>query len=127
MLTKNCVLFERDENGELIPKEVKLEVKEGTNEYDKYKDETVIVTPMTRGEIRRMFSDINTKDKEKDLDSEIILKHCKNPAFTESDLPFMKQSYVTMIVDTVLRESGLLTGISKKKALDDKEDEFGKN
>ena len=42
-------------------------------------------------------------------------------------MPFVKPSYINMIANTILRESGLSIGKSKKKALEEKEDDFSKN
>jgi len=47
--------------------------------------------------------------------------------FTSKDIDGLKPSYVTMLVNTVLRESGLSPRKPRKKAFEDKEDEFGKN
>ena len=129
MLKKEAALFSRDEKGELVPQEVELEIDEKDEEQLKYKGETIVITPMPRGEVRRLFSDITEEDKEKnkDLDAEIVLEHCKNPEFAKEDMPFLRPSYVNMMANTIMRESGLNIGKSKKKALDEKEDEFGKN
>ena len=132
-MKKDACLFNRDEKGELVPQEVPVEIDENDEEQKKYEGETIVITPMPRGEVRRLFGTITDKKKddskedEKDLDGEIVLKHCKNPLFTEEDMPFVKPSYLNMIANTILRESGLNTGKSKKKALEEKEDDFGKN
>ena len=129
MLKQKMCLFGRDEHGELIPQEVKLEIDETDAEQETYKGETVVVTPMPRGEVKRLFSTISDKDKvdEKDLDAEIVLKHCKDPVFTKEDMPFFKPSFINMIANTIMRESGLKTGKPKKEALDEKESDFSKN
>jgi len=130
MLDKKKSMYSRDEKGELIPNKVPLEVDEKDEEQSKYKGETISVIPMPRGKLRRIFSDMNKENKkseEKDLDGEIILEHCKEPQYTEEEIPFIKPALTTCIVNTIFRESGLKVGGSKKKAIEDVEDEFGKN
>lgn len=135
VLDKTAVLFDRDDEGEVLPQEVKIIV----NEKDPLqagikKGDTIIITPMLRGEMKRMFSDLGIKDdkdttdeEEKDLDAEIMIKHCINPKITKDDAQYLKPYYVTAIVNTILVESGLSPRNDRKKALDEKEDEFAKN
>ena len=137
VLKKEATLFSRDEKGELIPQEVELEIDEEDTEQIDYRGETIVITPMTRGKVRRLFSNLEEKkkngekekdsEKEKDLDADMLLEHCKNPSYTKEDVPFLKISYVNMITNTIMRESGLNPGKSKKKALQEKEDSFSKN
>jgi hypothetical protein len=131
-LSKDLSLYERDEEGTLIPQEVELEL----DELDRKKHEeligmTVSVTPMTRGEIKKLFSlsgkaDDVKPETDRDADGEIILKHCHNPKYTEEEIPFLKPVITRSIVSTIFRESGI--GIDKdtgRKKIED--DEFGKN
>jgi len=131
MLDKSKSLYERDEKGVLIPNEVLLEIDEKDTEQFKYKGEKVLVTPLPRGKLRRIFSEmskVKDDDKdEKDFDGEIILEHCHDPKYTKDEIPFIKPALVTCIVNTVFRESGLKVGKSKKESIKDAEDEFGKN
>jgi hypothetical protein len=129
VLDKKRSLYERDEKGDLLPKEVKLEVDKDIPEQLEYENDTVFLTPMTRGEIRKMFSDIEMtkKDIEKDLDGDIITKYVKNPVFTIEDLKAMKPALATALVNTIFRESGLDTGKGRKKAMLQAEDDFAKN
>ena len=131
MLDKKASLYERDEKGELIAKEVPLEVDETEEAQKKYAGEKISVTPMPRGKLRRIFSELeNSKeDKESDFDGDIILVHCKNPQYTKEEIPFIKPALVTCIVNTVFRESGMKVGKNKnkRKVIGEVEDEFGKN
>ena len=130
VLEKNPTLFSRDEKGELIPQEVPLVIDEDDEEQVEYKDETIFVIPMARGEVRKMLSDltISGKEDDKDIDAELIEKYCKKPSYTKEEVQHMKPQFSSMIVNTILRESGISArGSSKKKAIEAKEDEFGKN
>ena len=127
-LKKEATLFSRDEDGNLIPKEVALAIDENDPEQEKYKGITVSIIPMMRGEIRKTISELNKKDvKESDLDGELILRYCVDPAYEEKDIAALKPLETSIIVNTIFRESGLDWGKTKKKAIEDKEDEFAKN
>jgi len=131
VLEKNTTLYERDEKGELIPIEVKVEIDENDERQLEYKGQTIFLIPMVRGQIRKMFSTLNAKDDptdDKDEDGEIILNHVKKPTYSEKEIPCIKPALTTILVNTVLRESGLRVGNkSKVSAMKKKEDEFGKN
>lgn len=128
VLNRKAILFPRDEEGKLIPLEVKLEINEENEEQLEYKDETVKITPMVRGEIAKMFESLkDTDEDESSIDADIIEKHCISPCVKKEEVKFMKPSYISMIVNTILRESGLSTNKSKKKAITEKEDDFAKN
>jgi len=131
-LKKELTLYERDEEGILIPQKAKLELdKKDIKEYPELVDMTVSVTPMTRGEIKKLFNlDGNVNDKkpetDKDKDGELILKHCFNPLYTEEEIPFIKPVITRSIVATIFKESGIkLDADTGKKTIED--DEFGKN
>jgi len=126
VLKKESVLFNRDEKGNLLPTEVDLVINDADEEQVKYKGEKISIIPMTRGEIKRVFSKPLTSDEEKDIDGELISKHCKDPSFTKEETNFMKPAYAAMLVNTIMAVSGLNID-NKKKAMDKKEDEFAKN
>ena len=129
VLDKKKSLYERDDVGILIPKEVKLAIDKEFDEQLEFENDTVFLIPMVRGEIRKMFSDIemSKKDIDKDLDGEIILKYVKNPSFTSEEIKVMKPALATVLVNTVFRESGLDTSKGRKKAMLVAEDDFAKN
>ena len=100
MIDKESMLFDRDEKGELISEERKL------------KDETIIkIIPMTRGEIKKYFSELKD-NKDRDFDGELILKYCKEPKFTEEEIKFLKWNISNEIIGEIFRASGV---IEKKK------------
>ena len=128
LLKKDAILFARDDKGKLVPQEVPLVIDDKDTEQVPHKGKEVVIIPMCRGEVKRLFSafDKEGDDKDKDLDKEIITKYFVNPSFTEEDVEAMIPSYSSMLVNTVMYESGLSSG-NKKKAVDKKEDEFAKN
>ena len=127
VMKKSDSLYERDEKGKLIPIEVKLEIIDETDPVLKnYIGETIRVIPMPRGKIKRIFADVK-EDNESDMDGEIILEQCVEPKYTKDELVHIKPALASAIVNTVLRESGLDVGKSRKKALLEAEDEFAKN
>jgi len=134
MLEKKAVLFARDEKGELVPQEVKLEVDEDDEYQAQYKDETITMIPIPRGKIKKLFSRLRkeidekkSEDEQFDMDDEIVLDHCIIPKFTKDELKHINQHHISMIVNTIMRESGLKVGVSKKKSLEKVEDEDEKS
>lgn len=128
VLEKSLTLYDRDENGELIPQEVKVEIDEDDEAQLAFKGETIFITPLARGEIRKLFSTAS-KDESSDLDGDIISKHCEQPSYTKEEVPFIKPELASIIVNTIFRESGVGTNTkaSKKKRLQEAEDDFAKN
>lgn len=122
-LTKDLMLFPRDGDGNLIAQPVDLIIPIEGKTY------TCMLTPMTRGEIKTLFSKMGDRQAtEEDEDVELIIKHCHNPKFTTEELKFSKPVYLPAIVQTIFSISGLVVKENKfKKAMEDKEDEFGKN
>lgn len=110
MLSKEKILFERDEKGTLIPKVVKLE---GT-------DEEIKITPLVRGEFLRIFSETKDGQTNKDQDAEIIKNHLVEPKLDDDEIRNMKSGYATIIVATILKHSGLK--VEKEKNLGELED-----
>ena len=127
LLDRKIALYDRDETGTLIPHEVPVVIDEKDEDQVKYKGTTVSVIPLTRGEIKKFFSETGKKEN-KDLDSDIIFDKCKNPAFTREDIDALKPILATIIVNTVLFESGLdVFKASRKEAAKEAEDDFAKN
>lgn len=136
VLKKASTLFERDEDGKLIPQEVKLHIDEEDDKQLEYKDETIIITPMTRGEVKKLRIDAiiegNKKegDETRDIDAELILKHCVEPAYTPEEAKHMKTHFCQMLVNTIMIHSGLDIGNKPKKSKsieEEVETKFSKN
>lgn len=98
MLEKSKALFARDEHGEIIPQKRTLSI-EGHPE--------VSVTPLTRGEIKRLFSG-DKSDTDRQEDEEIIKNHCKNPQFTDDELVNIKTYMSNAIVTAIMLASELV-------------------
>ena len=121
------VLYDRDEKGELIAQYRPLVIEEDNDLQKEFDGYEVAIIPMTRGETKRIFSDVLKKD-DKDLDGELVIKYCKDPAFTEEEVKHAKPALVGAIVNTILKESGIDVGSkTRKQAVKDAEDEFAKN
>ena len=127
MLEKNVALYDRDENGELLPIEVTLEVDEEDESQQAYIGETIKIIPISRGKIKRLFATVNVNDKDADMDGQIIEEHCFLPAYNKKEVEYMKPVLSAIIVNTIFRESGISPGKSKKKAVLKAEDDFAKN
>ena len=134
VLKKELALYERDESGELIPQETKLSMsKQDATDYPEMLEETVMIVPMPRGVLKKMFGlqgKVTDKkpDTDRDEDAEIIIQYCKNPEFTAEELKFAKPVIIRSIVKTILAESGVkLDDTAGTKKIDEETDEFGKN
>jgi hypothetical protein len=131
-LNKALVLYDRDEEGELIPQTRKLELTNIDKEnYPEYTDMEISIIPLTRGKLKKIFGlggkDNDTKpDTDRDEDAEIIVQYCKDPQFTLDELKYAKPVVVRSIVRTIFLESGVkFDDNSGTKRIED--DEFGKN
>ena len=131
-MKKDLMLYDRDEKGILIPQEVSLEVDEkDLSNYPELKNQTIKVIPITRGELKKLFSLQGTKDDKvpettKDDDGEMIIKYCKDPLFTQEEVAYIKPVISRSIVNTIFRESGVIIGREGNKSIKDN-DELGKN
>ena len=56
VIKKEDTLYERDEKGNLLPQEVEVEIDENEAEHLEFKGKKILITPMPRGEIKRIFS-----------------------------------------------------------------------
>lgn len=129
VLKKELTLYERDEKGELIPKEVELQVsKEDLKNYPDMAKQTIHMIPIPRGKLKKIFnSELETKGEDVDGDAEIIMEYCKNPVYTEEDIKYVKPVVVRSITRTILSESGVHLDDSSGARRIDENDEFGKN
>jgi hypothetical protein len=123
-ISKTLTLYDRDEKGELLPKEVEVVILD--DEMEEYRGSYITITPMIRGEIKKLYSNMADK-KEEELDDSIILEHCKDPSYTMAEIKHLKPQFSSMLVNTIMKESGLKVDIPKKEAIKDKEDLFAKN
>lgn len=123
-LDKKTAIFQRNEEGNLIPEEITLELLE-----DK---PTIQLIPMTRGKIKELFGNLKSNgDTTKDQDNDIILKYCVNPTFSEQEVKDLKPKVANAIVMAILSESLGMTQeeLSKdttKKAIEMQEENLKK-
>ena len=113
MLTKEEVLFERNEKGDLIHKTVKLEGKD---------NKEIVITPLMRSEVLRMREGLDIDgETTKDQDINIVLKHCINPKFTKEEIECSKKGYIDAIILTILNHSGIILNRQTPKDAIDKQ------
>jgi hypothetical protein len=104
LLKKEQALFERDENGEFIPQRIVLETDA---------KEEVLVKPMSRGAVRKLFSEARNNETTTDQDKEIILNYCVDPKFEESEVDCMKPYLSNAIAVAILKASGVSENVNK--------------
>lgn len=98
LLNKEQYLFERDENGELLPRLITLKGVKG--------EPQIKITPIPRGEWRKLQGQIESKEvTEEDSDKEIILKHCVEPKFTAEEIENLNPILATAIVTAIATET----------------------
>ena len=128
MIDKKELLFDRDEDGNLIPQEIELVIDESDPEQAKYKGKTIAVIPISRGELKKLFAPREEGKETFDLDDHIIATHCVNPKFTEEEAKYIKPPFTNVLVNTIFVASGLERRKNdSKQSVDDAEDEFAKN
>lgn len=105
-LKKEDILFERDGEGKLLPVEVELETLS-----DKPK---IRATPLTKGELSEIVSNAQSGNTNKDIDIDIVIKHCKEPSFSEEDREALKSAGKAAILNAiVLGIFSISTGVSQ--------------
>ncbi len=106
MLNKEDCLFERDEEGNLIGKEITLEL---------LKDKpTVIIKPLTRGKLMSIYNKAKegTQEEKITADNDVIVNGLIEPKLTEKELENMKPNYAGAISTAILSVS---LGIEQKE------------
>lgn len=117
-LKKENIFFERDESGELIPKEVVL-----TTLKDK---PSILATPMTKGELASIIK-LSGTDTDIDTDIDIVIKHCKNPIFKEEDRESLKNAGKTNMINAIaIAIFSISTGVEQDKLLEEGKKELAK-
>jgi len=132
MLTRDMVLYPRDENGELIAQLVPVVIDPDDEEQKSFEGMKISITPMARGEVKKLITNINVddSDRDKDNDADLVVKHCLSPKFTREELvDAARGKLVSIIVNTILFESGIKISNkkTKKEMIEETEDDFGKN
>lgn len=118
-LTKDEILFERDEKGELLPVEATVDRLPSKP--------NILMTPITRGEFKRIRLGLDTKgNTTEDQDLEIIETHLINPKLTREEIVKAKSAYIDALVLTILENSGLVIEKNVISAIEGMEDSVKK-
>ena len=111
-LKKDDIFFERDGEGNVIPVAIALETLPNKP--------MIKATPLTKGELAEIISKTKDTDTNIQTDIDIIIKHCKEPSFTEEDrkglLEAGKTSYTNAIALAIFSISA---DISQKQLMDE--------
>ena len=106
LLDKDKILFNRNEDGELLPVTVKLELLESEETQE------IKIKPLTRGKIQEISIKLQDKQLSSEVENEILLKHCIEPSFSDDELKRLPPTYSNAIVIAVFATS---LGISQKE------------
>lgn len=96
MLNKSDILFERNDNGQLIPQEVTL------SNIDS--EEKIKVIPLTRGQLQEVYSKAKSDNAIERIDSDnmIIKLGLIEPALTDEEIKCLRPKYSTAISIAIL-------------------------
>ena len=99
MLNTKDIIFERGDNGQLIPREIILETLD-----DK---PTVKIIPLTRGQLQEIYSKATSSKIEDKLesDNDIIKIGLIEPKLNEDEIKSLKPKYATAISIAILAAS----------------------
>lgn len=113
MLNKESILFERGEDGQLLPQDVVLEILD-----DK---PTIKIVPLTRGKLQEIYSKATSSSTEDKIDSdnEIIRCGLVEPKLSEEEITNLKPRFATAISIGIL---SLSLDISQEEVNNKKED-----
>ena len=96
-LEKTKTVFMRDEAGQLVPQEAELMLPDKP---------AILITPLLKGELQKYAAVAKTamknKDSDKDVDADIIVKHCIEPKYTEAEAKDMKPEFSSAITVAIL-------------------------
>jgi len=125
MLKAEDMVFQRGEDGNLLPQEVVLET---------LKDKpTVKVRPLSRGKLQEIYQKATSEDIATKIqaDNDVIVKGLVEPQLTEEQIKDMKPQYAAAIATAIIAIS---LGVSQKEVeekakdlLKNQEDELKKN
>jgi len=109
-LIKEQALHKRDEKGDLIPIEVKLELLEKEGQ----ETPTILAIPMSRAAFNQIVKESMAQNLEtsKDQNGEIVKKYCAEPKFTDKEIAAMTLEYANAIATAVM---SITTGKTQKE------------
>ncbi len=106
-LTKDEVLFERDEQGKLVSQVIVLETLPNKPK--------IKALPIPRGEFQRMYAEAKGEETNTKQDESIITEHCIEPKFTKEEIKAMRPIMASAIVTGII---ALSLGTSQKEVQD---------
>ena len=109
-LQKEQSLHKRNQEGELLPQEVRLESIEG--------NPTILVLPLTYPEIKSL-KDLNSEESKK-KDVEIIVNNCVEPKYNLEEAEHLLPTYQDAITTAII---SLSVGVSQEKIRNAKQEE----
>ncbi len=111
-LKKEEIFFDRDGEGNVIPIEVTLDILPNKP--------LVKVTPLTKGELAEIMSKTKDIDTSVETDIDVIIKHCKEPSFSEEDRNSLMNAGRTTYTNAIaLAIFSVSAGISQKQLVDE--------
>jgi len=111
-LKKEEIFFERDDEGNVLAIDVILETLP-----DK---PTIKATPLTKGELAKIVNSAKGQETDIDADIDIVIKHCKEPAFIEADRESLKTAGKSTVTSSIsLAILSISTGIEQSKIMDE--------
>lgn len=110
-------LFQRDEKGDLISKEV---VIHGLMEKPAFR-----LIPLTKGELSKVWAGTDERGSSSaEVDEWVIPQCCKDPTFTKEEVHFMRSDAVTAIMTAIISLSlGMEPDVYAAKVGEDKPDD----
>jgi len=111
-LKKEDIFFERDGEGNVLPVEITLETLEGKP--------MIKATPLSKGELAEVVSSSTGNETNIDTDVDIIIKHCKEPSFSEEDRESLKKAAKSTFTNAIaLAILSVSTGMDQNKILEE--------
>ncbi len=96
-LDKKSVVFDRDEEGKLIPVDVVIETLK--------EKPTIKVLPVSRGRLKKLFQKAKDGSLSAEDEAEIIAEFCVEPKFTKEEVENSKEIRIQAIITTILSVS----------------------
>lgn len=93
-LEKEQTLIKRDENGNLLPVEVILELLPSKP--------IAKLIPMTKGYLQKMYNVHTSVDERNSVENEIMAKHCIQPSYSVEEIEFLKPEIYGALLTAIL-------------------------
>lgn len=107
-LDKTQTLFERDNDGKLLPVEAEIEING--------KKSKIKCVPLTKADFAKIKKRIQENESsEEEADKDIIINNCVLPKYTAEEVEVMKLTYAQAIAAAIVSVS---TGISQEEIVE---------